>query len=169
MLSTLLFAVGMAATLNTDGSGTASGAFQTMLECRSISDAQSRLACFDRAASVVSAAQEAGTLLVVEHEQLRQNRKRQFGVVASDPSLLLEGEGGERVDAIATRILSAFQRSDGKWVFDLEESGRWVQIDSRSLSSEPRSGHEIKIRRAAMGSYLANVNGQVAIRVRRSD
>jgi hypothetical protein len=169
MVAALLFAIGVAVMIPEDSSRNAPEPFQKMMECRSLADDQSRLECFDKEASAVASARDAGTLLVVGQEGLRQNRRRQFGVVASDPSLLLEGEGAEQVNEITTRIVSASQRSDGKWILNLEESGRWVQIDSRSLSSEPRSGHEIKIRRAAMGSYLANINGQIAIRVRRSD
>jgi hypothetical protein len=69
--------------------------------------------------------------------------------------------------SIETTIRSARQDPYGKWILDLAEGGRWVQIDSRELSDHPRSGLPIRVRRAALGSYLASINKQAGIRVRR--
>jgi hypothetical protein len=69
--------------------------------------------------------------------------------------------------SIDTSIKSVATTADGKWVMVLADGARWQQIDSRILARDPKPGMTIGIRRAAMGSFLANVAGQPAMRVRR--
>ena len=68
---------------------------------------------------------------------------------------------------IESTIRGLRQDPYGKYTFTLEDGARWVQIDTREMRATPRLGQPIRIRRAMMGSYLANVNDQIAIRVRR--
>jgi hypothetical protein len=71
------------------------------------------------------------------------------------------------VERIETTIARLSQTGFGKWIFVLPDGATWEQIDSRELPIDPKVGNSIKIRKAAMGSYLANVKEQVAIRVKR--
>ena len=52
-------------------------------------------------------------------------------------------------------------------MFTLAEGGTWQQTDSIRMNRDPSPGDTILIKTAAMGSYLATVNGQRAIRVKR--
>lgn len=139
-----------------------------VLECRAIASTEERLACFDRAVAALDAAQTSGQLVAMDRQQVRRTRRSLFGLGL--PGLGIFGddnEDEEDAQAIESTIRSATQNALGKWVITLADGARWLQTDSRNLNIEPRQGHPVRIRRAAMGSYLANVNGQVAIRVRR--
>lgn len=143
-------------------------ALKKLIECRSIADQTPRLACYDREVAAVDAAEARKDLVVVDREQLRETRRSLFGLTL--PNLAVFGADSpdqEEFSRIESRIKSVSQLPDGKWTFVLEDGARWVQNDSRELAVYPKSGHPIAIRKAAIGSYLANVNKQTAIRVTR--
>ena len=139
-----------------------------VVDCRKIGGDAERLACFDREVAALDAAEANKDLVVVDREQLRKTRRTLFGLTL--PNLSVFGDDNddeEGVQRIDTTIKRLTQTPYGKWVFTLQDGAVWEQIDSRDLAADPRVGHNIKIRRAAMGSYLANVKDQIAIRVRR--
>jgi hypothetical protein len=141
---------------------------QNLAQCRGIAEAQARLACFDRTAAAIDEAERAKDLVVVDREQLRKTRRTLFGLTL--PNLSVFGDDSpdqEGVERIDTTIAKLSQNGLGKWLFTLPDGATWEQTDSRNLPIDPRVGHSIKIRKAAMGSYLANVKDQIAIRVRR--
>lgn len=143
-------------------------AFTRAVACRQVAEPQERLACYDREVAALATAEAASEIRVVDRQEIRRTRTSLFGLTLPDLNIF----GGDRDDPmneINGTIRSATQLSDGKWAFTLEDGARWVQIDGRELSAYPRAGHPIRIRRAAMGSFLANVNRQTAIRVRRSN
>jgi hypothetical protein len=139
-----------------------------VLGCRALTDASARLACFDRAVAALGAAQTTGDLVTVDRQDLRKARKSLFGLTLPNLQILGgDNENSEEASQIETRIVRTGPRADGKWFFELAEGGRWEQIDSRGFIRDPAAGQTIKIRRGAIGSFLANVNDQRAIRVRR--
>ena len=143
-------------------------ALSRVVQCRSIASTEERLACYDREVAAMDAAEASRELVVMDRQQIRRTRRSLFGL--SLPNLGIFGddnEDEEEASRIESTVASASQNGAGKWVIELADGARWVQSDSRNLSIEPRRGHSVRIRRAAMGSYLANVNGQTAIRVRR--
>ncbi|HEY0011446.1 MAG TPA: hypothetical protein VGB79_01185 [Allosphingosinicella sp.] len=139
-----------------------------VVQCRSIASEAERLACFDREVAALDQAQSSGELLAMDRSQVRRTRRSLFGLTV--PNLGIFGddnEDEEEASRIETTIRSATQNAMGKWVIELADGARWLQIDSMNLNIRPRPGQPIRIRRAAMGSYLANVNNQTAIRMRR--
>ena len=141
---------------------------RNLAQCRSITGAEPRLACFDRTAAAIDEAERSKDLVVVDREQLRKTRRTLFGLTL--PNLSVFGDDSpdqEGIERIDTTIAKVTQNGLGKWLFTLPDGATWEQIDSRNLSIDPRAGQNIKIRKAAMGSYLANVKDQIAIRVRR--
>jgi hypothetical protein len=139
-----------------------------VVQCRSIAAEAERLACYDREVATLDRAQASGELLAMDRAQVRRTRRSLFGLTV--PNLGIFGDDNEDEEAasrIETTIRSATTDPYGKWIIELADGARWLQIDSMNLSARPRSGQPIRIRRAAMGSYLANVNNQTAIRVRR--
>jgi hypothetical protein len=160
------------------GAGSAAAAQQTdgkrsqvltrVVDCRKLTDAGERLACYDREVSAMEAAEARKDLVVVDRDQLRKTRRTLFGLTL--PNLSVFGDDNqdeEGVQRIDTTIKSVTQGPYGKWILTLEDGARWAQLDSIELPVDPKPGHNIKIRRAAMGSYLANIKDQTAIRVRR--
>jgi len=139
-----------------------------VVQCRSIGSAEERLACYDREVAAMDAAQTSGELVAMDRQQVRRTRSSLFGLTI--PNLGIFGDDNdedEEASRIESTVRTATQNSLGKWIIELADGARWLQTDSRNLNFPPRAGQPIRIRRAAMGSYLANVNNQTAIRMRR--
>lgn len=142
---------------------------KSLADCRQVADSAARLACFDRTAAAIDEAERRKDLVVVDRDQLRKTRRSLFGLVL--PNLSVFGDDNKDEDGVAridSTIKAASQNALGKWIFTLPDGAQWEQTDSRDLPIPARPGHSIAIRRAAMGSYLANVQNQIAIRVRRA-
>ena len=143
-------------------------ALTRVLDCRTIQSPAERLACFDREVAAMQAAEASRELVVVDRQQLRRTRRSLFGLTL--PSLGLfadDNDDPEIVNEITGTVRTVSQNAYRRYTFTLEDGQRWAQIDGTDLGIEPRRGDPIRIRRAAMGSYLANVRGQIAMRVRR--
>ncbi len=144
-------------------------ALKRLTDCRSITDQTARLACYDREVAAVDAAEARKDLVVVDREQLRKTRRTLFGLTLPDLSIFGDDSPDEEgMSRIESRIRRLAQDPYGKWIFELEDGARWIQTDTRALSIRPQPGQPIVIRKAAMGSYLANVNKQNAIRMKRA-
>lgn len=150
-------------------------AVQKLLDCRAIQAADARLACYDAGAGTLSAAIASKDIVVADRAQIRNARRSLFGLTL--PSFNLFGNGDEADDKedreafaeLNSTIASARRRGDRNWIIILEDGAKWVQTDSRDFIRDPDRGMKIRIRRAAMGSYLANVQGQTAVRVMRQN
>ena len=139
-----------------------------VVQCRGLASAEERLACYDREVAAMDQAQASGELVAMDRQQVRRTRRSLFGLGL--PNLGIFGddnEDEEEASRIESTVRSASQNSLGKWIIVIEDGARWLQIDSRSLNFPPRPGQPIRIRRASLGSYFANVNNQTAIRMRR--
>jgi hypothetical protein len=141
-------------------------AFARAVQCRAITDPQERLACYDREVAALEQAERTSEIRVVDRQQVRQTRRTLFGLDLPDINIFGGGNDGETVSEISSTIRSASQDANGKFVFVLADGARWQQTDTRNLV-QPKAGQPIRIRRAAMGSFLANVGRQTAVRVRR--
>jgi hypothetical protein len=142
--------------------------FAQAIACRAIAEPQQRLACYDREVAALEAAEATSQIRVVDAQQVSRTRRTLFGLALPDLNIFGGDDDPAAVTEINATIRSATQDPSGKWIFVLDDGARWVQLDSRELNIDPRAGQPIRIRRAAMGSFLANVNRQIAIRVRRS-
>lgn len=148
--------------------------FQKLLDCRSITAGTERLACFDAQVATIDSAIGKKELVIADQAQLRKARRSLFGLTLPRLSLFGGSDDDDKQQEaefaeLETTIVSARKRPDRNWMFVLEDGARWVQIDGRNIPSDPKPGQPIRIRRAAMGSYLANVNKQIAVRVRREN
>jgi hypothetical protein len=93
-----------------------------------------------------------------------------FGLDLPRLSIFGGGEGDhdeEEITSIDSTVASAFQDGHGRWVVRLADGGTWAQTDNNVIALRPKPGHKIKIKRAALGSYMMNVNGQPGVRVKR--
>lgn len=150
-------------------------AIQRMLDCRKIADSTARLACFDAEAGTVGAAIERKDLVVADREQIRTARRSLFGL--SLPSFNLFGRNDDdnskedraEFAELNSTITQAHKRADRNWVFVLEDGAKWAQTDTRDIPRDPRPGMKVRIKRAAVGSFLANIDGQIAVRVHREN
>ncbi len=141
-------------------------ALTSVIECKAIPEADARLACYDRAVEALDAAERTGEVTVVDREQVREARSRLFGFNVGSLSLF-DRPGETKVEALETTLASARQQGRGAWVFTLADGSVWRQIDSEQISGTPRAGQSVRIREAAMGSYMLSVNGARSVRARR--
>ena len=146
--------------------------FEALVRCRAITEDAARLACFDSAAAALQAAQERRDLVVVDRQQVREGRRRLFGLAL--PRIPIFGGGDDddddqdQVDTVEGTVTSASQDGLGHWVVALQDGAVWVQVDNRPLAMRPRPGQRVVVDRGALGSFMMRVNNQPGIRVRRS-
>ncbi|WP_420138275.1 hypothetical protein [Sphingomonas sp.] len=148
-------------------------ALEPLLSCRSVTETTARLACFDTQAAALYAATQNKQITVVDAAEMKKVRRSLFGFQLPRLNLLARDTAGndpeKDIDEIQSTIKSAFQRGDGRWVVVLDDDARWVQNDSTTLRFDAKAGDPIRIRKAAMGSYLARINNQTAIRMMREN
>ncbi len=144
--------------------------FEALVRCRSLGDDAARLACFDNAAAALQTAAERRDVLVVDRAQVREGRRRLFGLAL--PRLPIFGGHGdddeeEEISSIESNIVSAQQFGYGRWLVRLEDGSIWAQTDDNLIAARPRAGQPVRVSRAALGTYMMRVNGQPGVRVRR--
>jgi hypothetical protein len=141
---------------------------QRLVDCRKLAEDAARLACFDAAVGAVDQAEAKGDIVVVGREQARAARKQAFGFNIPTLSIFERGERAEDLDRVSEQIAQGYRQGDGKWTIELVDGGVWTQTDSEPLNKAPRPGSKAEIRRATMGSYFVNIDGQRALRMRRT-
>lgn len=143
-------------------------AYQKLAACKEIADPAARLACYDREMTDFAKATSAGEIVIADKATVRETRRGLFGFTL--PRINLFGGGDDdkdEVKEIESTISSARQFGYGSWRITLPDGAVWEQTDSQRLVMDPKTGQKIRIRRAALGSYMVNVDGQPAIRMRR--
>ncbi len=138
-----------------------------VLACRAITSEAERLACFDRSAAAFEAAEAQGEVTVVDRAQARETRRRLFGLDLGGAALF----GGLReeapVSAIETTLTAARPSGREQWTFQLADGSTWRQVDTEPLNRRPTPGLPVRIRQAALGSYMLSLDGARSVRVRR--
>ena len=143
--------------------------FEALVRCRTVTDDAARLQCFDNATAALQAAAERREVVVVDRQQVRESRRRLFGLAL--PRLPVFGgdddDDEEDVDHIESPIVSAHQVGYGRRVVRLEDGSTWAQTDDTPIAARPRAGQTVRVNRGALGSFMMRVNGQPGVRVRR--
>ena len=145
--------------------------FEALVRCRAIAEDAARLQCFDSAAAALQTATERREVVVVDRQQVRESRRRLFGLAL--PRLPIFGGGdddedeADDIDHIESNIVSAHQVGYGRWVVRLEDGSTWAQTDDNVIAARPRAGQPVRVNRGALGSYMMRVNNQPGVRVRR--
>lgn len=142
---------------------------QRLIDCRKITDPTQRLACYDQAAGALDQAEAKGDIVVVNREQARKVRRQAFGFTMPSITLFERGEKPEEVATADGVIASAHKALTGKWVIKLQDGATWSQTDLTEIPLDPKPGQTVKIKRAAMGSYMMTIGNQRAVRVHRDE
>jgi hypothetical protein len=143
--------------------------FSKVLDCRAITDPVERLACFDAAVPALAQAQESKELRVVSREDVNRTRRGLFGFVGSGFGIFGDDDDDDEKQEVIkeiTAVIKAVSGGDGGYVFTLEDGAVWAQTDSNYLK-KPQAGKKITIRRAALGSFMASIEGGVGFRIKR--
>ncbi len=145
--------------------------FEAVVRCRTIADAAERLACFDQAVAALQAAQERRDVVMVDRQQVREGRRRLFGLTL--PRIPIFGGGddddhdADAVHTLESTVSAATTTGFGQYQVTLADGSVWVQVDNNIVAVPPRAGHRIVINRGALGSFMMRINNQPGIRVRR--
>lgn len=140
---------------------------QDVTACRSIEDAEERLACFDAASQTLETATESREVVVVERAEVEKTKRKRFGLSLPDFGIFSRDEDkATRVDEVNSTLTSATAFGYRRWEFALADGSVWETIEASS-KLRPRKGDTISIERAALGSFLATVDDSSAVRVRR--
>jgi hypothetical protein len=146
-------------------------------DCRAIADDAARLACYDRLASEAAGAPESGP---VDDVAARADAAQSPSPAGPPPTpedlfgrdavaaeqIVRETAGIGRLDAMTGRVAELRRDPEGNLLLTLEGGQVWRQVDGPA----PRLaiGDDIRIRRAAFGSYLLAAPGTTrTFRVRR--
>ena len=141
---------------------------QKLIDCRAIPNDAERLACYETQTAKIDNAEAKRDLVIIDREQATKARKDGFGlpsrplIVGAPPAL------GEGVTDVTAKIRTAKQLNSKRWLLVLEDGARWYQAESKTIR-DPKPGQSVRIRKASLGGFLANIDGQIAIRVRRID
>lgn len=140
-----------------------------LVDCGKLAGDAEQLACYRREVAALQEAERKRDVILVDRAEVRRTKRSLFGL--SLPRFRLFGNDEDTPDEPEfTRIdatLKGAQLAGNAWSFELDDGARWVQTDSEQLARTPRPGDRIRIRRAALGSFFANVGTAPAIRVRR--
>ncbi len=140
-------------------------AYQAVVDCKALSDAAARLACYDRAVPAMDKAQRGHDIVVTDRAAIREARRGLFGLSLPRIKLFGGGDGDEEVKEINSTLTAIRSANDGMPIFVLEDGARWKQTEGGP--SYAKSGDPIRIRRTAMGGFMANIKGGVGVRVIR--
>jgi len=143
------------------------GAVQKLLDCRATSADAARLACYDGAVAELGKLIASGEIVVVDHERVAKVKRQAFGFSLPSLSLFERGDKPAELQQVTATVRQATQTGDGKWTITLDDGSVWRQTDLERLSRYPKSGSKVEIRKASLGSYFMNIDGQRALRVSR--
>jgi len=145
-------------------------ALQHLIDCRKLTDNTARLACFDDAAAAMDQAEAKGDIVVVDREQARKVRRQAFGFSLPSMHLFERGEKPEEIENLTGVVASARQVGYGKWLITLaDDGGTWLQVDTTEVPFDPKPGMQVKIRKAALGSYMLMLGNRWSFRAHRQD
>lgn len=139
--------------------------FQTLIDCRSIQNAEERLSCYDKNVAAMDEAEKNKEIVLADRESMKEARRGLFGF--SLPKLKLFGDGSDDATELESTIASVYQSPNGRWNIKLPDGAHWLQLGSDSINRYPKAGMSIMIKPAAMGSFFASIDGQRSIRMKR--
>jgi hypothetical protein len=171
----VLTAISLGAFAASPAATSATTALQKVIACHGVADSQQRLACYDAVVSDLLAGAKAGEgpvaaaedVIVISKAQVRDAKRQAFGFDLSALSIFDRGEKPEVIDRITTVVDRAYQTGSGRWIIEMENASTWEQTDDEKVWKGPKKGSRADIRKASLGSYFINLDGQRAIRARR--
>ncbi|AHB10899.1 hypothetical protein [Zymomonas mobilis] len=152
--------------------------FDKLLACRSLNDDISRLHCFDENIKALDDANTHHDILVVDREAIVARQKQSFGFAppvlalpkkenAYSHSIKKDQAADDVIHEITDKASFVSQDSEGHWIIGFSNGARWRQIDDQTVPNEPHVGSVVRLRKAALGSFVANIDKQSAIKMRR--
>ena len=153
--------------------------------CANKTDPTERLACFDAAVATIRAKEAKSEIVTFDTQRVEKVRREAFGFsLPSLPKLGFPAFGGapkaegkdQSVAAAAVEedieeqsfTVASTRESAGRVVLTLENGQVWRLTEAGELNAPSRPPYKVKIRTAAMGSFILTVEGRnKGYRVRR--
>ncbi|XUU59332.1 hypothetical protein ACRAQ6_06980 [Erythrobacter sp. HA6-11] len=136
-------------------------------QCQSISDPMERLACFDRATKVLEEATESREVIVIEKKEIEETKRRRFGLSLPDLGIFGgDDDDTDRVNELTTTVSKAKEFGYKQWQLELADGTVWHTTEPENRL-RPRSGDSVLIKRAALGSFLASIDDDPFVRIKR--
>lgn len=142
--------------------------FQALIECRAITEAAQRLACYDGKVAAIDTAEKAGDVVVADKAQIQESRKALFGFGAIRLPVFGGKDGEDDKDAptqIEAKIVAVSDPGYNKYEYTLDNGMHWRQTEASD--NLPRAGQTVVIRSGALGSYFLKVGKSRAVRAMR--
>jgi hypothetical protein len=145
---------------------TRASASDDLAGCRAITTAAARLACYDALADAAASPGPASPSAAVP--TATPTATDLFGRDSSEAVAALGAAAGlTQLEELVATVSGVARANDGRLSLDLDNGQSWLQVDTRRATIDP--GVEVRIRRAAFGSYLLSTTDdrRSALRVRR--
>lgn len=142
-------------------------AYQKLAACKAVASPEARLACYDHELVEFDKATSAGEIVMTDKATLQATKRGLFGFSLPSLNLFGGGDGADGFSEIESTIESARSLGYDGWRVTLPDGAIWEQSDKQRLVMDPKPGQKVRIRRSALGSYMVNIDGQNAIRMRR--
>ena len=143
-------------------------AVDAIAACRGIADSTARLACFDKSAEALVRARENKDVVVLDRAEVRKTRRSLFGFALPKIKLFGGGDDGEEeLRELTGKVASVGQPERDRWLVKLDDESRWQTIEPTTFP--PKTGDKARIKRAAMGSFMATFGSGRSVRVKRVD
>lgn len=139
-----------------------------VLECRNQADEGARLRCYDAAVAAFAQAMNAGDVVLVDRQEVRQTRRSLFGL--SMPNLpFFRGDDSqeEEIEEIQGTIQSASVDRHRKWTVVLDSGAVWRTTESYRGFKQPEPGKTVTLKKGTMGGYWLSLEGEGAVRALR--
>ncbi len=138
-----------------------------VIDCRRIAAVDARLACYDKATADFETAATRRDIVVLDKGDVNRTRRSLFGFAF--PKLPFLSNSGKDVDEGPKEVESSISsvRSEGndRYVLALADGATWRTIEA--IGFTPKVGDKVRIRQAALGSYMMNIDGWRAVRATR--
>ena len=144
-------------------------AVQAVVDCRKIDDGAQRLACYDKAVAAMTAAEDKGDLVSLDRAQRQAARRQAFGFALPTLAFLDRGERTEELNRVTETVAQASTDVEGRWVLRMQDGAVWRQTDDAELSRKPHPGSVVVIKKALLGSFMMNIDGQPSIKAHRDN
>jgi hypothetical protein len=141
-----------------------------MVRCATIVADSDRLACYDKLATGVSReaaeAVKARQAAAAEAEKARKAAEEAAARQAEEAAAARKvksfgaeqaglGDDDAKLDELTAAVVEAYTDKYGNYLLHLDNGQMWKQLDGRLMTM--RSGDQIKLKRAALGSYRLTV------------
>lgn len=162
-----LSASAAAQTPPSEQSGTADP-LASLYVCADNADQAARLSCYDSAVATLRAGAASGQIVALDRGHVQEIERDSFGFTLPSLTRLLPSIGSGEVEAVELHLARIAPRPNERSAFVMSDGQVWTQVETKRVRNL-RAGDTVRVRRAALGSYILISPHGTAYRVRREN